>query len=143
MLGVNKVILIGNLGKDPEVRTLESGTKVATFSLATNESFKGKDGNRVEQTEWHNIVLWRALADLAEKYLRKGNQIYLEGRIKSRSWEDKEGNRKYITEIVGDNMTFLGKPSESTSPNRPPATEEPQEFGESSAAEEGDGDLPF
>ncbi len=138
MSGVNKVILIGNLGKDPEVRSLEGGAKVASFSLATNEVFKGKDGNKVEQTEWHNIVVWRGLAELAEKYLRKGSQIYLEGKIKTRSWDDKEGNKRYTTEIVGDNMTFLGKPM-SDSQNNPPtlsSDDAPPEVEE-------DGDLPF
>lgn len=138
MSGVNKVILIGNLGKDPEVRSLEGGAKVASFSLATNEVFKGKDGNKVEQTEWHNIVVWRGLAELAEKYLRKGSQIYLEGKIKTRSWDDKDGNKRYTTEIVGDNMTFLGKPM-SDSQNNPPthsSDDAPPEVEE-------DGDLPF
>jgi single-strand DNA-binding protein len=140
MSGVNKVILVGNLGKDPEVRSIEGGAKVATFSLATNEVFKGKDGNKVEQTEWHNIVVWRGLAELAEKYLRKGSQIYLEGRIKTRSWDDKEGNKKYITEIVGDNMTFLGKPGGGggDSQQAPPPMDEPEGL----RAEE-ESDLPF
>jgi len=142
MSGVNKVILIGNLGKDPEVRSLEGGAKVASFSLATNEVFKGKDGNKVEQTEWHNIVVWRGLAELAEKYLKKGSQIYLEGKIKTRSWDDKEGNKRYITEIVGDQMTFLGKPMSdggSGYQGAPPPQDEP--IGSDSG--DGDGDLPF
>jgi len=108
MAGVNKVLLIGNLGKDPEVRTLESGAKVANFPLATTESYKNKNGERVDTTEWHNIVLWRGLADVAENYLKKGNQIFVEGKIKTRSWEDKEGNKRYTTEILADNMTMLG-----------------------------------
>lgn len=108
MAGVNKVILIGNLGKDPEIRHLESGVAVASFSLATTESYRNKNGERVDQTEWHNIVLWRGLAEIAEKYLKKGNQIYLEGSLKTRSWEDKEGNKRYTTEIVGSTMTMLG-----------------------------------
>lgn len=108
MAGVNKVILIGHLGKDPEVKTLESGVKVAAFSLATSESFKDKDGNRKDATEWHNIVLWQKLAELAEKYLTKGSQIYVEGKIQTRTWE-KEGKTNYRTEIVGQNMTFLSK----------------------------------
>lgn len=139
MSGVNKVILIGNLGKDPEVRSIEGGAKVASFSLATNEVFKGKDGNKVEQTEWHNIVVWRGLAELAEKYLKKGSQIYLEGRIKTRSWDDKEGNKRYITEIVGDTMTFLGKPmgGSGDSGQSSPPSEEPMGGGED------EGDLPF
>ena len=88
MAGINKVILIGNLGKDPEIRTLESGAKVANFTLATSEFYKDKEGKRVEQTEWHNIVLWRTLAETAEKWLKKGEKIYLEGKIRTRSWDD-------------------------------------------------------
>jgi len=112
MAGVNKVILIGNLGKDPEIRSLESGVKVASFSLATTESYKNKEGQRVEQTEWHNIVMWRGLAEVAEKYLKKGSQIFLEGKIRSRSWDDKEGNKKYTTEIIADTFTMLGAKKE-------------------------------
>ena len=109
MAGVNKVILIGNLGKDPEVRHLEGGTAVANFTLATSEAYKDKSGQRVEQTEWHNIVVWRALAELAEKYLKKGSTIYLEGKIRTRSWEDKDKVKRYTTEIVADTFTMLGK----------------------------------
>jgi single-strand DNA-binding protein len=108
MSGVNKVILVGNLGKDPEVRYLENGAAVANFPIATSESYKDKNGNRVDQTEWHNIVLWRGLAEVAEKYLKKGNQVYIEGKIRTRSWDDKDGNKRYTTEIVGDQMTMLG-----------------------------------
>jgi single-strand DNA-binding protein len=112
MAGVNKVILVGNLGKDPEVRYLDNGVAVANFSLATTENYKYKQGERVSQTEWHNIVLWRGLAEVAEKYLKKGSSIYIEGKIKNRKWEDKDGNTRYNTEILGDNMTMLGaKPS--------------------------------
>ena len=109
MAGVNKVILIGNLGKDPEVRYLDNGVAVANFSLATTESYKNKEGERVSQTEWHNIVLWRGLAEIAEKFLKKGASIYFEGKIRNRKWEDKEGNTRYTTEILADNMTMLGK----------------------------------
>src|SRR5882672_7424846 len=108
MSGVNKVILVGRLGKDPEVRTLENGTPVANFTMATSESYKDKTtGERKEVTEWHNIVLWRGLADVAAKYLHKGDMIYVEGKLRTRSWE-KEGVTRYTTEIVGDNMTMLG-----------------------------------
>jgi len=107
MAGVNRVILIGNLGKDPEIRNLEGGVKKASFSLATTETYKGKSGERIDQTEWHNIVLWRGLADVADSYLKKGSTIYLEGKIKSREYTDKEGNRRFITEIIGDNMVML------------------------------------
>jgi single-strand DNA-binding protein len=109
MAGVNKVILVGNLGKDPEVRHLEGGAAVANFSLATSESYKDKtSGERKTITEWHNIVLWRGLAEVAEKYLKKGDSVYIEGKIRSRQWEDKEGKTRYTTEIVGDNMVMLG-----------------------------------
>ena len=105
MAGVNKVILIGNLGKDPEVRHLEGGTTVANFPLATTETYKDKTGARQEQTEWHNIVLWRSLADVAEKYLKKGMQIYVEGKLRTRSWEDKEGHKRYTTEVVAEDVS--------------------------------------
>lgn len=108
MAGVNKVILVGNLGKDPEVRHLENGATVANFSIATSETYKDKNGERQTQTEWHNIVLWRGLAEIAEKYLRKGNQVYIEGKLRTRSWVDKDGVTRYTTEVVGDNMTMLG-----------------------------------
>jgi len=109
MAGVNKVILVGNLGKDPEIRTLESGVKVARFSIATTESYNDRNtGQRVDQTEWHNVVLWRGLAEIAEKYLRKGNQVYIEGKLQTRSYQDKDGITKYSTEIVGQNMNMLG-----------------------------------
>ena len=123
MAGVNKVILLGNLGKDPEVRYLDNGVAVANFSLATTENYKNKEGERVSQTEWHNIVLWRGLAEVAEKWLKKGSSIYVEGKIRTRKWEDKAGNTRYSTEVLGDNMTMLGgKPTsegsvESASPS--------------------------
>ncbi len=141
MAGVNKVILVGNLGKDPEVRNLESGSKVASFPLATTEFYKDRDGNRAEQTEWHNINLWNQLGDLAEKYLKKGDKIYLEGRIKTRTYEDKDGNKKYFTEIVGNQMTFLGSPQKSNDSTNPPTQQE--DTSTVSDMGEGDGDLPF
>lgn len=107
MSGINKVILVGNLGKDPEVRTIDNGTKVARFSLATTETYRDKSGERRDMTEWHNIVCWRNLAEIAEKYLTKGKQIYVEGKIKNRTWED-NGTKKYMTEIVADTFTMLG-----------------------------------
>lgn len=117
MSGVNKVILVGNLGKDPEVRYLEGGAAVANFTLATSETYKDRtSGERKTQTEWHNIVLWRGLAEVAEKYLKKGSQVYVEGKLRTRSWEDKEGNTRYTTEIVGDSMTMLGRREDSDSP---------------------------
>lgn len=108
MSGVNKVILVGRLGKDPEVRTLENGATVANFTMATTEVYRDKTtGERRESTEWHNIVLWRALADIASKYLHKGDQCYIEGKLRTRSWE-KEGVTRYTTEIVGESLTLLG-----------------------------------
>lgn len=106
MSGVNKVILIGRLGKDPDIRTFETGVKRASFGLATSEYRKDKDGNRVELTEWHNIVCWRNLAENAEKYLNKGKMIYLEGKLRSRSWED-NGIKHFITEIEASTFTIL------------------------------------
>src|SRR5215204_4116888 len=129
MSGINKVILVGNLGKDPEVRHLEGGAVVAKFPLATSETYKTKDGQRVDQTEWHNIVMWRGLAESAEKYLHKGTLVYIEGKIRTRSWEDKEGHKRYATEVVADTMTMLGgKRSEdnhgSTTEHKPSSSTE-------------------
>lgn len=108
---VNKVILIGNLGKDPEVRHLENGAVVANFSLATSEVYTDKStGVKKENTDWHDIVVWRGLAEVAEKYLKKGYKVYVEGKLKKRSWQDKEGNTRYTTEIVADEMTILSRP---------------------------------
>jgi single-strand DNA-binding protein len=105
---VNKVILIGNLGKDPEIRTLENGTKLARFSLATSESYSDRaTGERKEITDWHNVVVWRGLAEVVEKYVRKGMKVYIEGKLKTRSWQDEAGATKYATEVVADNMTML------------------------------------
>ena len=108
MASVNKVILVGNLGKDPEVRHLENGVAVARFPIATSESFKDKNGQKQERTEWHNIVVWRGLAEVAEKYLKKGQSVYIEGKIQSNNYQDKEGIQRYTTENVADNMTMLG-----------------------------------
>lgn len=109
MAGLNKVMLIGNLGKDPEVRSTTTGQRVANFSLATSRSWTGQDGQRQEKTEWHSIVVWGKLADICEKYLQKGKQVYIEGRIETRSWQDKEGQTKYRTEIICEQMTMLGR----------------------------------
>lgn len=109
MRGINKAILIGNLGKDPDVQFLDGNIGVAKFSLATTETYKDKTGKLVSQTEWHTVVLWRGLAELAQKYLHKGSLVYIEGRLKTRSWEDKEGNKKFATEIIGENLIMLDK----------------------------------
>ena len=115
MSGINKVILIGNLGKDPEVRYLDNGVAVANLSLATTETYKNKEGNRISQTEWHDVVLWRGLAEVAEKYLKKGASVYIEGKIKTSKWVDKEENTRYKTEIMADKMTMLNKSSSESS----------------------------
>jgi single-strand DNA-binding protein len=109
MKGLNKVLLIGNLGQDPEVQTLEGNIKVAKFSLATTESYKDAKGQTHSQTEWHSIVVWRGLAELAEKYLKKGGMVHIEGKNRTRSYEDKQGVKRYVTEVVGEQMILLDK----------------------------------
>ena len=124
MIGVNKVILIGNLGKNPDVVALPQDrndetsnvVKKASFPLATTEYRRNREGERIEQTEWHNVVCWRTLAEIAEKILRKGTQIYVEGKLQTRSWIDKDGNKRYITEVVADNFTA------APAPKNPPTT---------------------
>ena len=145
MAGVNKVILVGNLGKDPEVRHLESGASVANFTLATSETYKDRNsGERITQTEWHNVVLWRGLADIAEKYLRKGSQVYVEGKLRTRSWEDKDGNTRYTTEVVGDNMTMLGGKSSSDAGYTPdPLKSQSSNQPQPSQVNDDIDDLPF
>lgn len=110
MSGVNKTIILGNLGRDPEIRHLENGKAVANFSLATSESYKDRNGEKVTKTEWHAVVLWSPLAEIAEKYLHKGSQVYIEGKLTTRSWEDKQGITRYVTEVLAREMTLLGKP---------------------------------
>jgi single-strand DNA-binding protein len=109
MAGVNKVILIGNLGKDPELKYLEGNIARLNFSMATSEFHKDKNGNKIEQTEWHNIVLWRSMAESGEKMLKKGTQIYLEGKLQTRQWIDKDNNKRNITEVVGESFLVLQK----------------------------------
>lgn len=144
MSGVNKVILVGRLGKDPEVRNLESGATVANFSMATTETYKDKTtGERKEITEWHNVVLWRGLADIAAKYLHKGDQVYIEGKLRTRSWE-KDNVTRYTTEILGDNMTLLGSKSGGGSGNTDrPAQNAPAARNEMAPAPDTTDDLPF
>ncbi|HZH95725.1 MAG TPA: single-stranded DNA-binding protein [Flavisolibacter sp.] len=117
MRGVNRVTLVGNLGKDPDVQYLEGNIGVAKFPLATTETFKDRSGKLVSQTEWHTVVLWRGLADLAQKYLHKGSLVYIEGRLRTRSWEDREGHHKFATEVVGDNLIMLDKRHDGGAPN--------------------------
>lgn len=137
-MGINKVILIGNVGKDPEVKHLDKGVSVAKFSLATSETYK-KDNQKVTNTEWHNIVAWRGLAEVAEKYVKKGTPLYIEGKIRTRSWDDKDGNKRYTTEIVADTMQLLGQ---KHSGEESAAADEPMNITETDIPAEAD-DLPF
>jgi len=115
MAGVNKVILVGNLGKDPEMRYTPKGVPVCSFPMATSETYKDRNsGERITQTEWHNIVIWRGMAETAEKYLRKGSQVYIEGKIKTRSWDDQQGQKRYTTEVVADIMQLLDRPGNNS-----------------------------
>ena len=143
MSGVNKVILVGLLGKDPEVRHLENGVNVASFSLATTETITNKNGEKQDLTEWHNIVVWRGLADVAEKYLKKGRQIYVEGKIRTRSWDDKEGVKRYTTEIVADSFTMLGKKEDGGSSNSSSMNTNIPSASEIVNSAGGEDDLPF
>lgn len=122
MAGINKAILVGNLGKDPEMRYTPNGVPVCSFPMATSETYKDRNtGERITQTEWHNIVIWRGMAETAEKYLKKGSQVFIEGKIKTRSWEDQQGQKRYTTEIVADVMQLLDRPNQSTTSNGPDA----------------------
>lgn len=132
MIGVNKVILIGNLGKDPDVVTFpcemradgSTTVKKASFPLATTELHKNRDGEKIEVTEWHNVVCWRALADIAEKILHKRTQLYVEGHLQTRSWEDKDHNKRYITEVVADNFVVIGN-RQRNEENQPAISNDP------------------
>ncbi|MEN9440196.1 MAG: hypothetical protein RLZ33_272 [Bacteroidota bacterium] len=146
---VNKVILIGNLGKDPEVRHLENGAVVANFSIATSEVYTDRaTGERKENTDWHDIVVWRGLAEITEKYLKKGYKVYVEGKLKKRSWQDKEGNTRYTTEVLADEMTILSRPegsersTESQAPYSQAGTPTPPSKIDDLLKED-DSDLPF
>ena len=142
---VNKVILIGNLGRDPEIKKLENGATLASFSMATSESYTDKvSGKKIENTDWHDVVLWRGLAELAEKFLKKGMKIYVEGRLKKRSWQDREGNTRYNVEVIGDEMTILSKLDTDTKPREPYTVEVNQEISKMENLESDPEDtLPF
>lgn len=114
-MSVNKVILVGNVGKDPEVRYIDTNVPVARFPFATSETYRSRDGERVTTTEWHNVVLWRGLAEVTEKFVKKGSQLFIEGKIRTRSYDDRDGNKRYITEIIADNMQMLGRRPDSKS----------------------------
>lgn len=146
MAGVNKVILIGNLGGDPELKYTGSGTAVTTLSVATNETWKDESGNKQERTEWHRVVMWRRLAEVAGEYLRKGSKIYVEGRLRTRSWDDKDGVKRYTTEIMGDVMSMLDNRGEGGS-DRPPGPPPQDDLNAPPAATQrkidDEDDLPF
>jgi len=147
MSGVNKVILVGRLGKDPEVRNLDNGATVANFTIATSESYKDRTtGEKKEITEWHNVVLWRGLAEIAQKYLHKGDMVYIEGKLRTRSWE-KDGVTRYTTEVIADNMTMLGSRggggSSSSSDMSSRSADRASTEAYSAPADSGTDDLPF
>lgn len=143
-MSVNKVILVGNVGQDPEVRYLDNNTPVCNIRMATSEVYKNKNGERVTSTEWHNVVLWRGLAEVADKYVKKGSQLYIEGKLRTRSWDDKDNNKRYTTEIVADVMQLLGRRSEeSTQSNQAAPSESLPEEKNQDDTEDQEDDLPF
>ena len=142
MAGVNKVILIGNLGKDPEIRYTPQGAAVCNFSLATSRAWKDKDGNKKEETDWHNIVAFGKLAEICGEYLSKGRQVYIGGRIQTRSWDDKDGNKKYTTEIIADEMQMLG-PKAAAKGGEQGKAEPAQDSGSGNAPPSDMEDVPF
>jgi single-strand DNA-binding protein len=149
-MSVNKVILVGNVGKDPEVRYLESNTPICKMSLATSEVYKNKAGEKVTTTEWHNVILWRGLAEVAEKYVKKGSQVYVEGRLRTRSWDDKDKNKRYTTEIVADVLQLLGKRTDesgghgpATGSGEPTSNDHPTNDPQQPEMKDEDDGLPF
>ena len=162
-MSVNKVLLIGNVGKDPEIRHLQGGASVATIVLATSERYRDRNGENREITEWHTVIAWRQLADLAENYIRKGTQIYVEGRIRSRSWDDQNGQKRYVTEIQADTIQLLGRrpdgqggrepaqgqqsrynqPYDAAAPQQPQAQQTTPMVNPTDLNDDGTDDLPF
>ncbi len=147
MAGVNKVILVGNLGKDPEIRHLENGRAVVNFPIATSETYKTRDGERVTKTEWHNVVVWRQLAELAEQYLKKGSKVYIEGQLETRKWQDQSGQDRYSTEVVlrpfTSTLTMLdGRSEEQSGTSDPRRSQEPEGYGAPARGLDGD-EIPF
>lgn len=143
MRGVNKVLLIGNLGRDPEVRYTQGGTAVANLNLATTDSWKDAQGQRQEKTEWHKVVAWDKLAEIAKEYLTKGDKVYIEGKLQTRSWDDKSGNKRYTTEIRAEQMLMLGaRGGEAGAQDSSSATSAPDEFAPA-PFEASDEDVPF
>ncbi len=142
MAGINKAILIGNLGQDPELKYMPSGDALCNFTIATTESWKDKDGVQQDRTEWHRVVAFRRLAEICGEYLKKGKQVYIEGKIQTRSWEDKDGNKRYTTEIVADQMKMLGKRDEESGESYSSPSPQNSAAAVPSVTEEDD-DLPF
>jgi len=144
-MSVNKVILVGNVGADPEVRYIESNTPVCNLRIATSESYKNRSGEKVTTTEWHTVVLWRGLAEIAEKYVKKGMQLYIEGKIRTRSWDDKDGNKRYTTEIIADVLQLLGKREGAEPPRQDdgPQTDKQNEKTVIPESDQEPDDLPF
>jgi single-strand DNA-binding protein len=148
MSSLNKIMLIGHLGKDPEIRYTPDGAPVASFSIATSENWTDKSGNRQEHTEWHNIVAWNKLADLSKRYLTKGRQVYIEGKLRSREWNDRDGNKRRTTEVIASQMVLLGSRQQGVDAGVPPmesagrnaAPEQEQPFGDAGIT---DSDIPF
>jgi len=140
--GLNKVQLIGHLGSDPELKYTDSNIPVTSFNIATNESYKDQNGDLVERTEWHRIVAWRKLAELFHQYLKKGSKVYVEGKLQTRSWDDKDGNKRYTTEIVVNEFVFLDSRGAGQSA-QPPAPDAPAASQESDSGGGSDEDLPF
>jgi len=148
-MSVNKVILVGNVGKDPEVKHLDSNASVANFTLATSDHYTNKSGEKVTTTEWHNIVCWSSLASLAENYIRKGSQIYVDGKIRTRSYDAQDGSKRYITEILADTIQLLGRKNDGTTPegnkaSQPSVVSEPLNNTNAYSNDDKEGDdLPF
>lgn len=147
-MGLNKVMLMGHVGKDPEVRTLESQNKVAQFSLATTERYKDKNGERQEKTEWHNIIFWGKRAEVVEKYVQKGSKLYVEGKITTRKWQDKDGNDRYTTEIVASDFQFVAPKTDNAGSGgggqqQAPSKPAPAASSSGSSLDDIDDDLPF
>jgi len=141
MSGVNKVILIGNLGADPTMRYTSNGTPVVNFNVATTERFTSKNGEKESRTEWHRVIAWSRLAEICNQYLKKGKQVYIEGRLQTRQWEDQSGNKRTTTEIVATNMVMLGRAGEVAGDVPPQEFEPVEEQSQASASD--DDDLPF
>lgn len=143
MASVNKVILVGNLGRDPEVRNMANGEAVCNFSIATTDSWKDKSGQKQERTEWHNIVMYRRLAEIAGEYLKKGTPVYIEGKLQTRKWQDKDGNDRYTTEIIADQMQMLGSRGDGGGQSSVPRQQQKAPAPQQSAPDGAGDDIPF